>query len=110
MPMITVKTRGETRAFRRAGRTFTAVPTEIDSADLTPDQIEQLRREGGEGGSLEVTGLPGSVVTAEAPRANAPTLGGGQGSASPSKAEVQSSGLDGAIEHERERVIGRRGK
>lgn len=31
--------------FRRAGREFTQVPTEIDVADLSPDQLKALREE-----------------------------------------------------------------
>lgn len=97
--------------FRRAGRVFTSEATEIDAADLSPDQIESLRREGDTGGMLEVTGLPAAPTasTAGSPSAsaNAPTLGG-HGSASPSKAEIQSSGVAGALEHEAERHSGKR--
>lgn len=114
MPKITVKTKGAGKTFRRAGHVFSNEATEIDSADLTPDQIEQLRAEG-ESGMLEVTGLPAAspAQNTDASRAtrvattgavdNASTLGGGHGSQSPSKAEAQAIGAAAATEVEAER-------
>jgi hypothetical protein len=85
MGKITVKTRGP-KAFRRGGRDFGPEPTELDLGTLTPEQIEQIRAESGDGGMLEVIGLPGA----------------------PAGARVEPSPAPAAVEHETERSGRRR--
>jgi hypothetical protein len=55
--------------FRRAGRSFSAEPTEIPLAELTREQIAQLRAEGAPGGQLVVIDIdiepPATAAAAE---------------------------------------------
>ncbi len=82
MSKISVKTRGP-KSFRRAGHDFSPTATELDLASLSPEQLEQLRAESGEGGMLEVTGLPGGRA-ARGTQPHEPS--------SPSKGEMQTGG------------------
>lgn len=55
--------------FRRAGRSFSAEPTEIPLDELTREQIAQLRAEGQPGGQLVVIDIdiepPATAAAAE---------------------------------------------
>ncbi len=88
MAKITVKTSRQGATFRRAGRVFSNDAIEINSDDLTPDQVEQLRADS-EGGMLEVSGLP---------KAPARTTATGGATREPSKAEAQAAGDTSDVE------------